>query len=141
MDGVLGATVEALQATPEIGPVVARSVRLFADDPRNREVVARLAEVGVNMTSRDRDTSGPVPGPLAGQVFVLTGTLASMSREEATAALERLGAKVTKSVSRSTNFVVVGEEAGSKLEKARRLGIETLDEEAFQALIMKGGGA
>jgi DNA ligase (NAD+) len=142
MDGILGAAVEALQATPEIGPVVARSVRDFADEPRNRDVVARLAAAGVNMTSRAPETqAGGGPGPLAGQVFVLTGALTSMSREDATAALERLGARVAKSVSRSTTRVVVGEEPGSKLEKARQLGIETLDEEAFRALIMKERGA
>jgi DNA ligase (NAD+) len=76
-------------------------------------------------------------GPLAGKVFVITGTLSRMSREEATAALERLGARVTGSVSRKTSYLVTGSDAGSKLEKARGLGVETLDEEAFLALIMK----
>jgi DNA ligase (NAD+) len=77
------------------------------------------------------------PGRLAGRVFVLTGTLESMSREEATAALEELGARVAGSVSRKTTFLVAGSDAGSKLEKARELGVETLDEAAFRALIMK----
>ncbi len=87
------------------------------------------------------DSHAPEPTPepvgkLAGKTVVLTGTLHTMSREEATAALERLGARVSGSVSKKTSFVVVGEEAGSKLEKARKLGIETLDEDALRALIM-----
>jgi DNA ligase (NAD+) len=135
MDRVLDASIEALQTAPEIGPVVAQSVRQFADEPRNRELVQRLAAAGVNMASQASE-SGPVVGPLAGKVFALTGTLASMSREDATAALERLGAKVSGSVSRRTSYVIAGADAGSKLEKARQLGIETLDEEAFRALIM-----
>jgi DNA ligase (NAD+) len=119
-----------------VGPVVAASIRLFADEPRNRELVARLAEAGVNMMSLAPEPAEDEPGPLEGKVVVLTGTLSSMSREEATDALERLGARVAKSVSRKTNYVVAGAEAGSKLEKARELGVETLDEEAFLALIM-----
>jgi DNA ligase (NAD+) len=76
-------------------------------------------------------------GPLAGKTVVLTGTLESMTREEATAALERLGAKVSGSVSKKTSFLVAGADAGSKLEKARQLGVETLDEPQFRALIMR----
>jgi DNA ligase (NAD+) len=75
-------------------------------------------------------------GPLAGKTVVLTGTLASMTREEATAAIERLGGKVSGSVSRKTSFVVAGAEAGSKLEKARSLGIEVMDEDEFRRLII-----
>jgi DNA ligase (NAD+) len=75
-------------------------------------------------------------GPLAGQTYVLTGTLSTLSREEATAALERLGAKVAGSVSRKTTTLVAGADAGSKLEKARQLGVEVIDEEAFRARIM-----
>ena len=136
LDKLLAAPVEALQTVGEIGPVVASSVRAFADEPRNRELVERLKAAGVRM-----DTSLPEPdqepGPLAGKVFVLTGTLASMPREEAAAALERLGAKVSGSVSKKTSVLVAGSDAGTKLEKARQLGIETLDEEAFLALIMR----
>jgi len=80
-------------------------------------------------------TDGPAGG-LAGKTFVLTGTLASMSREQATEAIERLGARVTGSVSRKTSYVVCGSDAGSKLEKARQLGVATLDEEQFLTLIM-----
>jgi DNA ligase (NAD+) len=137
MDRLLEAPVETLQSVPEIGPVVAASVRSFANEPHNRRLVERLRAAGVNMISQAPEP-GPPGGPLAGKVVVLTGTLQSMSREEATAALERLGAKVSGSVSRKTSFVVAGSDAGSKLEKARQLDIETLDEPAFLALIMNG---
>jgi DNA ligase (NAD+) len=137
MDALLEAPVEALQSVPEIGPVVAASVKAFADEPRNRDLVHRLAEAGVNMASQAPPVDDDEIGPLAGKVFVITGTLSRMSREEATAALERLGARVTGSVSRKTSYLVTGSDAGSKLEKARGLGVETLDEEAFLALIMK----
>ena len=136
MDRVLEAPAEALQSVSEIGPVVAASVRLFADEPRNRELVERLAKAGVNMTSQAPETADE-PGPLAGKVFVLTGTLASLTREQATEALERLGARVARSVSKKTSYVVAGSDAGSKLDKARQLGVETLDEDAFRRLIMK----
>lgn len=136
MRRVLDAPLEALQSVADVGPVVAASVRTFADEPRNRKLVARLEKAGVNMTSQAPEPTDEV-GPLAGKAFVLTGTLSSMSREEATAALERLGARVTGSVSKKTYALVFGEDAGSKLEKARQLGIETLDESAFLALIMK----
>jgi DNA ligase (NAD+) len=148
MTGLLDAPAERLQAVPEIGPVVAASVRMFADEPRNRQLIARLAEAGVNMTSRAPEppaTPGTPgtnieAGPLAGKKFVLTGTLDSMTREQAIETLERLGARVAASVSKSTHYVVAGRDAGSKLEKAQKLGVETLDEEAFVALIMKMSG-
>jgi DNA ligase (NAD+) len=136
MDRVLDASAEALQTVPEIGPVVAESVKQFSDEPRNRRIVERLAAAGVNMASQAPEP-GDERGPLTGKIFVITGTLSSMSREDATAALERLGAKVSGSVSRKTNYLVAGADAGSKLQKARDLGVETLDEEAFQALIME----
>lgn len=136
MGRMMDAPVEMLQSVPEIGPVVAASVRAFADEPKNRALVDRLAAAGVNMESQQPELSDE-PGPLSGKTFVLTGTLASMTREAAQAALERLGAKVSGSVSRKTTCLVAGEDAGSKLEKARQLGVETLDEQAFLALIMK----
>ena len=149
MGRVLDAPLEALQSVADVGPVVAASVRTFADEPRNRTLIARLEKAGVNLTSQapepgpqrgsragDREPTEEL-GPLAGKAFVLTGTLSSMSREEATAALERLGGRVTGSVSKKTSAVVFGGDAGSKLEKARRLGVETLDETAFLALIMR----
>ena len=136
LDRLMAATVEQLQETPEIGPVLAASVRSFADEPRNQALVTKLKHAGVNMESHAPEPTVEPVGKLAGKTVVLTGTLHTMSREEATAALERLGARVSGSVSKKTAFVVVGDEAGTKLEKAQKLGIETLDEDAFRALIM-----
>ncbi len=136
MAAILDAPIERLQQVPDVGPVVAASVRSFADEPHNRALVARLADAGVNMASQQPEVAAIEAGPLAGKTLVLTGTLASMTREEATAAIERLGGKVSGSVSRKTACVVVGADAGSKLEKARTLGIRTVTEEEFKALIM-----
>jgi DNA ligase (NAD+) len=136
MDRIMSEPTEALQSVAEIGPVVAASVRAFADEPRNGRLVERLKAAGVNMASQAPAPSDQ-PGPLSGKTIVLTGTLASMSREAATEALERLGAKVSGSVSKKTSYLVYGSEAGSKLEKAQALGVETLDEEKFLTLIMK----
>jgi DNA ligase (NAD+) len=136
IDAVMDASVDALQQTPEIGPVLAQSVRSFAEEPRNRALVNKLKAAGVNTTTHLPEPTKEPEGKLAGKTVVLTGTLKSMSREAATAALEQLGARVSGSVSKKTSFVVVGEDAGSKLEKAQKLGIETLDEDAFRALIM-----
>jgi DNA ligase (NAD+) len=137
MEGLMAATIDGLQNTPEIGPVLAASVRSFADEPRNQALVTRLQQAGVNMHSQVPEPTAEPVGKLAGKTVVLTGTLQSMTREEATAALEQLGARVSGTVSKKTSFVVVGEEAGTKLEKAQKLGVETLDEDAFRALIME----
>lgn len=128
------ATVEQLQAVEEIGPVVAASVREYFDEPRNRDLVDRLKAAGV------RTTGGKAPrtrgaSALAGKTFVLTGTLGGLSRDDAAAAIGALGGRVTGSVSGKTDFVVVGAQPGSKLEKARSLGVAVLDEQAFLELI------
>jgi DNA ligase (NAD+) len=139
MDRVMTEPAEALQSVSEIGPVVAASVRAFAEEPRNQQLVARLKDAGVNMASQAPEPTDQ-PGPLAGKTFVLTGTLEKMTREEATEKLEALGAKVSGSVSKKTSYVVYGSEAGSKLEKAEKLGVERLDEQQFLdflALIIK----
>ena len=137
MDAVMNAPVEALQTVPEIGPVVAASVRAFAEEPHNRDLVKKLAAAGVNMTTRLPAPGEAAPGPLAGKTFVLTGTLHTMTREAATEAIERLGGKVSGSVSKKTTYVVVGDEAGTKLDKARQLGVTTVSEDEFRALIME----
>jgi DNA ligase (NAD+) len=134
MDRLLAEPPEALQSVSEIGPVVAASIRAFADEPRNRALVARLAAAGVTMTTSLPEPNDQ-PGPLSGKTYVLTGTLTTMSREEATAALERLGARVSNSVSKKTTSVVFGAEAGSKLEKAEKLGVERMDEAQFLAFL------
>jgi DNA ligase (NAD+) len=136
MDAIMDAAVEALQTVPDVGPVVADSVRAFATEPHNRALVRRLHEAGVNMESQQPDPASAAPGALAGKTFVLTGTLAAMTREEATEAIEVRGGKVAGSVSRKTTFVVAGADAGSKLEKARALGVPTLTEDEFKALIL-----
>ncbi|MEO7271877.1 MAG: NAD-dependent DNA ligase LigA [Vicinamibacterales bacterium] len=136
MDRLLEAPVEMLQTVSEIGPVVAASVRAFADEPNNRALIAKLRAAGVNMASQTPAVDDG-PKPLAGQVFVLTGTLERMTREAAQAAIEALGAKVTGSVSKKTTAVIAGEEAGSKLEKARTLGIPVWSEADFEARIIR----
>jgi DNA ligase (NAD+) len=138
MDRLMTASEEELQTAPEIGPVVAASVRAFAEEPRNRALIDKLQSAGVNTASQAPEPTREPVGRLAGKVFVLTGTLASMTREEATETLERLGARVAGSVSKKTSCVIAGADAGTKLEKAQKLGIETLDEEGFRALIMEG---
>ncbi len=138
MDALAAATVEQLQQTHEIGPVLAESLRSWLDEPRNRELVERLRAAGIRMDIPESDrTAKPAvtAGPLHDKTYVLTGTLASMTREEATAAIVRLGGKVTNSVSKKTTAVIVGEEAGSKAEKADALGVLKLDEAAFLALL------
>jgi DNA ligase (NAD+) len=134
MERLMSEPPEALQSVAEIGPVVAASVRAFAEEPRNLELVRKLKAAGVNMESQAPEPSDQ-PGPLSGKTYVLTGTLTAMTREEATAALERLGAKVSGSVSKKTTGVVFGAEAGSKLEKAEKLGVERMDEAQFLAFL------
>jgi DNA ligase (NAD+) len=138
LDALLAASVEELQAVPDVGPVVAASVRAFFDEPRNRRLIGRLQAAGVGTVASEPKAERPGAGPkrLAGQTFVLTGTLASMTREQAQDAIERLGGKVASSVSRKTTYVVVGTDPGSKAEKAQALGIPTLDEPALQRLII-----
>jgi DNA ligase (NAD+) len=135
MEALEAASLEALQSTNEIGPVLAESTRSWLDEPRNRELVSRLRAAGVRMEVPESERVSAGPGPLTGKTYVITGTLSSMTREEAAAALERLGAKVSGSVSKKTTAVIVGEEAGSKADKARTLGVTMLDEEAFKGLI------
>jgi DNA ligase (NAD+) len=136
IDLLSAATVEQLQQTNEIGPVLAESVRSYLDEPRNRELIERLREAGVNMeVPPDQRVARVAEGPLMGRTYVITGTLSSMSREQATAAIERLGGKVAGSVSRKTTAVIVGAEAGSKADRARDLGVPMLDEHQFLQLV------
>jgi DNA ligase (NAD+) len=142
IDALCAASREQLQETSEIGPVLAHSIRNWLDEPRNRELVERLRKAGVRMEvpPEERAAAG-APRPLAGKTYVLTGTLASMTREDATARLEHLGGKVTASVSRKTTAVVVGADAGSKAAKAESLGVPMLDEAAFLKLVNDAGDA
>ena len=138
LPAILDAPLEALQAIPEIGPVLAASVRSFGDEPHNRALVQRLQDAGVNLASQQPPVDVAAPGPLTGKTFVLTGTLPTVSREEATRMIEELGGKVAGSVSKKTTYVVAGEEAGSKLQKAQDLGIPVLDEAGFREKLGSG---
>ena len=135
LDAVGAASAEALEAVPDVGPVVAQSVRAFFDAPSNQRLVERLRAAGVNFTSREPASTGTAQ-PLAGQTFVLTGTLERTTRTEAATVIERLGGRIASSVSRKTSVVVVGRDAGSKLAKAEALGVKTIDEDEFETLIM-----
>ena len=142
VDALCAATVEQLQETPEIGPVLAASVRSWLDEPRNRQLIERLRGAGVRVEIPGWTAAArPREGPFTGKTYVITGTLGSMTREEATAAIERLGGKVAGSVSKKTTAVVVGEEAGTKADKARALGVPMLDEQAFLALLQDAASA
>ncbi len=136
LDVVIAADESRLQEVRDIGPVVAGHVAAFFREPHNREIIVRLRENGVRWPAgrpRERATQ-----PLAGQTFVLTGALESMTREDAKARLQALGARVTGSVSAKTSCVVAGAEPGSKLVKARELGIEVLDEAGLRTLLEAG---
>ncbi len=127
LEELMRASREDLQAVHEIGPQAADSVVRFFSDPRNRQVLDRLKEAGVAPKAQEKRAGGP----LSGKTFVFTGTLSLFSRNEAKEMVEALGARATGSVSKKTDYLVAGEEAGSKLEKARKLGIAVLNEEEF----------
>jgi DNA ligase (NAD+) len=129
IDAITKATEEEVAAVEGVGPVIARSVVEWFADPHNRALVEKLRKEGVQM--KDPEREAPAVGPLTGKTVVLTGGLSSMSRDEATGAAEEAGAKVTSSISKSTDFVVAGENPGSKYEKALQLGVEIVDEEEF----------
>jgi DNA ligase (NAD+) len=133
LDAVMDASVEQLLQVADVGPVVAQSIRTFFDQPHNREVVEQLRACGVTW---EEGEPAPVETlPLAGKTFVLTGTLPTLSREDAKAMLEAAGAKVAGSVSKKTDYVVAGEDAGSKLDKAHALGVAVIDEAAMRQLL------
>ena len=134
MDLLMEASEDELQRAEEIGPKVARSIRDFFADERNRELVEQLREAGLQFTYDSPAPLAKVEG-IAGKTFVLTGTLPSLSREEAKARIEAVGGKVTGSVSGKTDFVLAGAEAGSKLDKARALGLRVLDETEFLQML------
>ena len=133
LDMVMNASVDQLLQVPDVGPVVADSVHTFFAQPHNREVVEQLRAVGVIWEEAEPTQRATLP--LTGKTFVLTGTLPSMGRDEAKDLLEAAGAKVSGSVSKKTSYVVAGEEAGSKLDKARELGVPVIDEAAMRALL------
>jgi DNA ligase (NAD+) len=135
LDPLMAADEETLRGVPDIGPVVAARIAHFFAEPHNREVIAALRANGVHWPEGAPQRA--TDGPLAGQTVVLTGGLAAMSRDEAGAKLEALGAKVSGSVSKKTSFVVAGEAAGSKLAKAQELGLDIWDEERLLAFLVE----
>jgi DNA ligase (NAD+) len=138
LDRIENASVEELVAVDGVGPIIAESVQRFFARPRTREVIEKLRRAGVNFEGPPR--VAVTDGPFTGLTFVLTGGLEAMSRDEAQAAIEAGGGKVTSSVSKKTAYVVVGENPGSKLAKAEQLGVTILDEEAFVHLLETGEG-
>ena len=139
LDALLAADEDALLQVPDVGPVVSQSIQHFFAEPHNRDIIARLRAAGLHWPEYEAATStaSAPPGnlPLAGKTVVLTGTLPTLAREQAKEMLEAAGAKVTGSVSKKTDYVVAGEEAGSKLYKAQALGIAILDEAGMLALL------
>ncbi|HEY3741853.1 MAG TPA: NAD-dependent DNA ligase LigA [Bryobacteraceae bacterium] len=132
LDTILASSVDELQRADEVGPKVAHSIHSFFAEEHNRELVERLRTAGLQFTQEARRRDG---GPLDGMTFVITGTLPAMSREEAKEKIEQAGGKVTDSVSRKTHYLLAGEKAGSKLDKAGKLGVAVLDEAGLLELI------
>jgi DNA ligase (NAD+) len=133
LEALMVADEERLRQVPDIGPVVAAAVRAFFQEPHNRDIIARLRAAGVRWPETAARPAND--RRLAGKTVVLTGTLESLSRDRATASLRALGAKVAGSVSKKTDYVVAGRDAGSKLDKARELGVTVLDEAGLLALL------
>ncbi|ENO95434.1 DNA ligase, NAD-dependent [Thauera phenylacetica B4P] len=133
LDALVAADADALQQVPDVGPIVAQCIAEFFAEPHNREVIEQLRAAGVHWA--EGEPQGTVAGALAGKTFVLTGTLPTLSRDEAKALIEAQGGKVAGSVSKKTHYVVAGAEAGSKLEKAQALGLAILDEDGLRALL------
>ena len=138
LDAIMDASVEQLLQVPDVGPVVARSLHTFFQQPHNREVVEQLRACGV--TWPEGAPAERAPQVLAGKTVVLTGTLPTLSRDAAKDMLEAAGAKVAGSVSKKTSYVVAGEDAGSKLARAQELGVPVLDEAGMLALLQHAGG-
>jgi DNA ligase (NAD+) len=135
MDPVMDASLDQLLEVNDVGPVVAQSIRTFFEQPHNREVVEQLRAAGIHWSEHEGRAVSTAPLPLSGKTLVLTGTLPSLSRDEAKARIEAAGGKVVGSVSRKTHWVVAGAEAGSKLDKARELGVAVIDEAGLLAIL------
>jgi len=140
LEGLGAASVEELDAVPEIGLTVAESVRDWFADAGNRALCERLRAAGVRseMETTGTDAGGRTEA-FAGVLFVLTGKLESLTRDEAAALIEARGGRVTSSVSKKTDYVVAGEEAGSKLDKAQALGVRVLGEAEFKEMLARNG--
>jgi DNA ligase (NAD+) len=131
MDGIEAASEEQLQQVEEVGPRIAKSIVEFFAEPKNRELVNELRDAGLQFKGKKKERGTK----LAGKTFVLTGTLAHYTRDEAKKMIEDAGGKVAGSVSKKTDYVVAGSDAGSKLDKARELGVAVIDEDGMQRLL------
>ena len=134
LEALMNASVEQLLEVPDVGPIVAASIHTFFAQPHNREVVEQLLAAGVT-PKESAGEANDQPRPLLGKTLVLTGTLPTLSRDEAKELIEAAGGKVSGSVSKKTHYVIAGEEAGSKLDKARELGVPVLDEAGLRLLL------
>ncbi len=139
LDAIMDATVEQLLEVADIGPIVAQSLRTFFEQAHNREVVEQLRACG--LTWEEGEPAAQTPKPLSGKTFVITGTLPTLSRDQAKDLLEAAGAKVAGSVSKKTDYLLAGTEAGSKLDKAQELGVTVIDEAQMQALLASADAA
>ena len=131
IDALMNASLEELEDVNEVGPRIAESIREFFDEPRNRELIKRLRDAGLTFAGKKRERGTK----LAGKTFVLTGTLAKYSRDEAKKLIEDAGGRVSGSVSKKTDYVVAGSDAGSKLDKAKELGVLVIEEAEMEKLI------
>jgi DNA ligase (NAD+) len=128
---LLDASEDQLTGIRDVGPEVAKSIYQFLHTEENRQAILRLLDAGV----QPQPEPEPAGGPFTGKTIVITGTMATMSREQAKLEIERRGGRVSGSISKKTDYLVAGEEAGSKLKKAQELGVKVLDENAFRALL------
>jgi len=140
LDALMQADEAALLDVNDVGPVLAKSIADFFGEPHNREGVEQLRAVGVHWPEHEPAREASKSAPLAGLTFVLTGTLPTLTRDEASALIEAQGGKVAGSVSKKTSYVVAGEDAGSKLDKAQALGVPVLDETALERLLHEAKG-
>ena len=131
IDALMNASLEELEEVNEVGPRIAESIREFFDEPRNRELIKRLRDAGLRFAGKKRERGTK----LAGKTFVLTGTLARYSRDEAKKMIEDAGGRVSGSVSKKTDYVVAGTDAGSKLDKAKELGVPVIEETEMEKLV------
>ena len=137
MEALMAASAEELERVEEVGPRISQAIQEFFADKENRDLVKRLAKAGVDMTAEKKQRTAQ----LAGLTFVLTGTLPNLTRDEAKEKIEAAGGKTAGSVSKKTSYVVAGEEAGSKLDKARELRVPVIDEDGLMALLAGKSGA
>ena len=134
LEAIMNAKEEDLQTVPDVGPVVASRIRAFFSESHNAEIIQRLRDSGVQW-KESQPAASATDGPLAGKTFVLTGTLTSMTRDEAKDRIQAQGGKVTSSVSKKTDFVVFGDNPGSKLTKAQNLAVDTIDQAGLEKLL------